>query len=269
MEGFYNGKVVLITGGTDGIGKEALRMLLEEGARVVTCGRNSDKVYGIQKEFSQYPLLAMVTDVSNENDCRRLIEAALKTFGKIDILINNAGISIRALFKETNIDTIKKVMDVNFFGSIYCTKYALPAIIESKGIIAGISSIAGYRGFPGRSIYSASKFALQGWLEGLKIEMQEEGVHVLWISPGSIATNIRYNALSKDGTPLGESQADEANLMTATECARQILKAIKNRKRSLVLTFEAKQAILVNRLFPALADKIIRKKFFKNGKLSH
>src|SRR2546423_5337585 len=162
MSGFYVNKVVAVTGGTDGIGKALVDLLLSEGAKVATCGRHHDKIYKLQSEYPSYPLHTIVADVSNENDCRHFIESTIKVFGGIDILINNAGISMRALLKDASIEVIKRVMEINFFGSVYCTKYALNSLIERKGIIVGVSSIAGYRGLPGRSGYSASKFALQG-----------------------------------------------------------------------------------------------------------
>ena len=140
----------------------------------------------------------MVADVSNENDCRRFIEMTINMFGGIDIIINNAGISMRALLKDASVEVIRKVMDINFFGAVYCTKYALNSIIARKGTIVGVSSIAGYRGLPGRSGYSASKFALQGWLEAIKTELVEDGVHVMWVCPGFTTSNIRNAALNKD-----------------------------------------------------------------------
>src|SRR5206468_8488928 len=139
------------------------------------------------------------------------------------------GISMRSLFKDAEIDVIRRVMDINFFGAIYCTKYAMSSLIERKGTIVGISSIAGYRGLPGRSGYSASKFALQGWLEAIKTELAGEGVHVMWVCPGFTASNIRNAALNNRGDQQGESPMDENKMMSADECAQHILQAIRNR----------------------------------------
>lgn len=267
MSTYYKNKVVVVTGGTEGIGKALVDTLLSWGAKVSTCGRNSDKLYNLQKEYPSAPLHTMVADVSSENDCRRLMEMTIKVLGGIDILINNAGISMRALFKEAEIDVIKKVMDINFYGPVYCTKYALPSIIERKGVIVGVSSIAGYRGLPGRSGYSASKFALQGWLEAIKTELVADGVHVMWVCPGFTASNIRNTALNKEGSTHGETPMDESKMMTAEECANHILKAIRKRKRTLVLTFTGKRTVFMQKFFPKLADKLVRKFFFKEGKL--
>jgi short-subunit dehydrogenase len=206
-------------------------------------------------------------DVSNESVCKNLIEQGLNVFGRIDILINNAGISMRALFSETELDTIRMLMDINFWGAVYCTKYALPHIQEKKGTVAAISSIAGYRGLPGRSGYSASKFALQGWMEALRTELLHTGVNVMWVCPGYTKSNIRNVALDKNSQPQGESPLDENSLMSAEECAIHILKAIEKRKRTLVLTPKGKETILLNRVAPELADKMIYKFFFKDGEL--
>jgi short-subunit dehydrogenase len=267
MSSYFKDKVVIVTGGTDGIGKALVEELLKRGAKVATCGRNNDKLYALQSEHPSYPLHTMVADVSNENDCRRFIETTTKFFGGVDILINNAGISMRALLKDANIDVIRKVMEINFFGAVYCTKHALDSLIERKGTIVGVSSIAGYRGLPGRNGYSASKFALQGWLEAIRTELMQDEVHVMWVCPGFTTSNIRHAALNKDGVEQGESPMDEGSMMPADECARHILRAIEKKKRTLVLTFTGKRTVFMNKFLPGLTDKMVRKFFFKDGKL--
>jgi short-subunit dehydrogenase len=267
MAGYFTNKVVAVTGGTDGIGKALVDALLQQGAKVATCARSHDKLYALQSEYPSYPLHTVVADVSNENDCRHFIESSIKVFGGIDILINNAGISMRALLKDTSIEVIRKVMDINFFGTVYCTKYALNSIIERKGTIVGVSSVAGYRGLPGRSGYSASKFALQGWLEAIRTELVSDGVHVMWVCPGFTASNIRIAALNNEGRAKGETPLDENKLMTPDECAQHIIKAIEKKKRTMILTFTGKETVLMNRFFPSLADKLVRRFFFKEGKL--
>ncbi len=174
---------------------------------------------------------------------------------------------MRALFLDAELEAIRRVMNVNFWGTVYCTKFALPHIIASKGTIVGMSSVAGYRGLPGRSGYSASKFAVNGWLESLRTEMLESGVHVMWVCPGFTASNIRNVALNKDAAPQAESLMDEGNMMSTEECAVHVLHAIEKRRRTLVLTATGKQAVFMNRFFPALADKLVRKFYFKNGEL--
>src|SRR5436190_18064503 len=267
MSLYFKDKVVIVTGGTDGIGKALVDALLSMNAKVATCGRDHDKLYRLQSEYPSAHLHTMVADVSSENDCRSFLKTTIKFFGGVDIIINNAGISMRALLKDTSVEVIKKVMEINFFGMVYCTKYALDSIIERKGTIVGVSSIAGYRVLPGRSGYSASKFAIRGWLESIKTELMDSGVHVMWVCPGFTTSNIRNAALNKDGESQGESPLDEDKMMTAEECAGHILKAVKNKRRTLVLTFQGKQTVFLNKFFPRIADWFVKNFFFKKGVL--
>jgi short-subunit dehydrogenase len=263
-------KTILITGGTDGIGRSLVLQYLNLGANVVTCGRDQQKILALEAEAPIGKLSVLNADVSIEKDCERLVNQAVNMFGGIDVLINNAGISMRGLMEEGGqgiIPVIKRVMDINFNGMLYCTTYALPYLIKSKGVIVGISSIAGYRGLPGRSGYSASKFALQGYLESIKTELVEKGVHVMWVSPGFTASNIRNVALNHKGEKQGESPLKESQLMDADTCATIIIDAIAKRKRTVVMTFQGKQTVFMNKFFPSLADKLVRRFFFKDGKL--
>jgi short-subunit dehydrogenase len=261
---FFQDKVVVITGGSDGIGKALIEGLIPQGAKVATCGRNHDKLYKLQLEYASVLLHAVACDVSDEDDCRRFIESTIETFGRIDILINNAGISMRALFADCDTKVTRKVMEINFLGAVYCTKYALPSILENKGAIVGVSSTAGYRGLPGRSAYSASKFALQGWLESLRTELLHSGVNVMWVCPGFTASNIRMAALDPHGEARGETVLNEGSLMTAEECARHILKAIERRRRTLILTLLGKVTVLLNKMAPSLADRLTYKHYYNN-----
>jgi len=261
------GKVVVITGGSDGIGKALVELYLEKGAKVATCARNYDKLYQLQSAHTGKPLFIHATDVSKEIDCKGFIDAVIKEFGTIDILINNAGVSMRALVQDVELDTIRRVMDINFWGTVYCTKFALDHIIKNKGTIVGVSSIAGYRGLPGRSGYSASKYAVNGWLEALRTELLESGTNVMWVCPGFTSSNIRNAALNSKGESQGESPMDEGAMMSSDECATHIAQAIEKRIRTLVLTFTGKRAVFMNKFFPSLADKLVRKFFFKNNEL--
>ncbi len=261
------GKVVVITGGSDGIGKALVELYLHKGAKVATCARNYQKLYQLQSAHTGKPLFIHATDVSKEIDCKGFINAVIKEFGTIDILINNAGVSMRALVQDVDLDTIRRVMDINFWGTVYCTKFALDHIIKNKGTIVGVSSIAGYRGLPGRSGYSASKYAVNGWLEALRTELLESGTNVMWVCPGFTSSNIRNAALNSKGESQGESPMDEGAMMSSEECAEHIATAIEKRKRTLVLTFTGKRAVFMNKFFPSLADKLVRKFFFKNNEL--
>jgi len=267
MSEFFRNKVVAITGGSEGIGKALIEQLLPMGAKIATCARNQDKLYDLQLRHSTAPLHCVVADVSNYNDCKLFIDSTIKQFGGIDILINNAGISMRALLKDAELEVFRKVMDINYFGTVYCTKLALPSLIERKGTIVGVTSIAGYRGLPGRSGYSASKFAINGWLEAIRTELQDDGVNVMWVSPGFTRSNIRNAALNSKAEAQGETPLNEAELMSPEECAKYILKAIEKKKRTLVLTFTGKQTVFLNKFFPTLTDRFTKKFFFKDGKL--
>jgi short-subunit dehydrogenase len=263
----FENKVVVVTGGTNGIGKALVAEFLERGAKVSTCARTAKKLEALENEFFGKSLFTMIADVSKEEDCKNFIEATIQKFNGIDILINNAGISMRGMFQETALETLRRVMDINFWGTVYCTKFALNSILKNKGTIVGMSSVAGYRGLPGRSGYSASKFAVNGWLEALRTELLETGVNVMWVCPGFTKSNIRNAALNKDAKPQGESPLEEEKLMSAEECAQHIIKAISKRKRTLILTFTGKETVYMNKFFPSLTDKLTRKFFFKNGEL--
>ena len=267
MSDFFKNKVIAITGGSEGIGKALVDALIPLGAKIATCGRNQDKLYSLQVQYSNQLLHTMVADVSRYDDCKIFIQSTIETFGGIDILINNAGISMRALLKDAEVEVIKKVMDVNFFGTVYCTKLALDSIIERKGTIVGVSSIAGYRGLPGRSGYSASKFAVNGWLESIRTELLDTGVNVMWVCPGFTRSNIRNAALNSKGYAQGESPLNERDLMSSQDCANHIIKAIEKKKRTLILSFSGLQTVFMNKFFPSFTDKLVRKFFYKNGEL--
>jgi len=267
MGDFFTNKVVVVTGGSDGIGKALVDALIHRGAKVATCGRNHEKLYSLQVLHSGKHLHTMVADVSNLNDCKNFIDSTISVYGQIDILINNAGISMRALLNDADIDVIKKVMEINFFGMLYCTKLSLDSIIKNKGTIVGVSSIAGFRGLPGRSGYSGSKFAMNGFLEALRTELKDQGVNVMWVCPGFTTSNIRNVALNSHGQSQGESPMDEGKMMSADECARHILRAIEKKKRTLVLTFNGKRTVFLNKFFPAWTDNLVKNFFFKKGEL--
>lgn len=264
---YFKDKVAIVTGGSDGIGKALVVALLTQGAKVATCGRNYDKLYQLKSSHPNNDLYIQAADVSKESDCKKFIGDVINHYGRIDILINNAGISMRAEVAETDLDTLRQVMDINFWGTVYCCKYALDAVRKTNGTIVGVSSIAGFRGLPGRSGYCASKAAVNSFLEVLRTELLDSGVNVMWVCPGFTTSNIRNAALNKDAQPQGETTMDEGAMMSAEECSQHILDSIQKRKRTLVLTFTGKRAIFMNRFFPALTDKMVRKLYYKAGKL--
>ena len=198
-------KVVVITGASSGIGRATAIHFARQQSKLVIAARTEDKLKEVANEIVKITpnVLCLTLDVSKEEDCKKLIDKGIEKFGKIDVLINNAGISMRAMFDDIDLEVFKQVMDINYWGSIFTTKSALSSIMETKGTIVGISSIAGYKGLPGRVAYSSSKFALQGFLESLRIELLNTGVNVMWVSPGFTASNIRNTALAADGSAQG------------------------------------------------------------------
>jgi dehydrogenase/reductase SDR family member 7B len=250
-------KVVIITGASSGIGKALAYKYAAEGYAVVMAARDEDKLHAIKSELKSNDIVPVKCDVSIESDCVRLVEETVKHFGQINVLINNAGISMRAVFNETDLSVLKNLMDINFWGAVYCTKFALPYLLKSQGSIVGISSIAGKKGLPGRTGYSASKFALEGFLETLRTENLKTGVHVLVACPGFTASNIRKTALSKDGSPQGESPRSETKMMQPEEVATAIFNAVKKRKRDLILTGNGKLTVFLNKFFPGFMDRMV------------
>ena len=258
------GKVVVITGASSGIGKACAEEFSHRGATVVMAARSVEKLNEIS-HLLKGRSLAVACDVTKEADCKNLIDKAIEAFGKIDILINNAGISMRAMFKDVELDVLKQVMDINFWGTVYCTKYALPHIEKGKGSIIGVSSIAGFRGLPGRTGYSASKFAMHGFLESLRTELLRKDVHVMIACPGFTKSNIRNTALNSEGKQQGESPRDEEKMMTAEEVAAHIANAVEERKRTLILTQQGKLTVFFNKWLPKWMDKKVYEHFAKEA----
>ncbi|GET25228.1 SDR family oxidoreductase [Prolixibacter sp. NT017] len=250
-------KVVIITGASSGIGRALAVEFASRGAKLVLGARRTDRLQELEQELPGTEILSVKTDVSVEEECKNLIEQAVSRFGHIDILINNAGISMRANFQDMDLEVMHKVMDVNFYGTVYCTKYALPYLLESKGSLVGVISIAGHVGLPGRTAYSASKFAVRGFLDTVRIENLKKGLHVLVAAPGFTASEVRKSALTANGTAQGETPRKEEKMMTSEECALHIANAVKKRKRQLILTFvEGKFTVFLGKFFPSLLDKL-------------
>ena len=262
----FRDKVVIITGASSGIGKACAIELASRGANLVLAARQyvtlCELTAQLEKEY-QIKAVAVQADVSREEDCQFLIKQAILTFSRIDVLINNAGLSMRALFNDLEISVLKNLMDVNFWGTVYCSKFALPEILKTKGTIVGVSSIAGYRGLPGRTGYSASKFAMNGFMEALRTELLKTGVNVLVACPGFTSSNIRFAALAEDGRAHGETSMEEGKMMSPEAVAKIIVDGIATRKRTLVMTGQGKLTVWLNKLLPGLADNLVFKHFTK------
>jgi short-subunit dehydrogenase len=253
--GYFKDKVAIVTGASSGIGLATASLLARYQAKVVLAARSQDKLEALCQELSQYSdVISVRTDVSLEDDCRNLIEQTVKRFGHIDILINNAGISMRAMFRDLDLNVIRRLMDVNFWGTVYCTKYALPYLLETKGSVVGVISTAGYKGLPGRTGYSASKFAINGFLDTLRSEHLYDGLHVMIYAPGFTSSNIRKTALMADGSQQGETPREEGKMMTSEKVGLIMLNHIRKRSRRATLTFTSKLLLVLTRLFPTITD---------------
>ncbi len=262
MTNFYKDKVVIVTGASSGIGLASVIRFMELGANVVLAARSIDKLEKIAEKLGQrstvngQQFLCVKTDVTKEDDCKNLVEKTMEKFGKIDVLVNNAGISMRAVFKDMDLSVMKSLMDTNFWGTVYCTKYALPYLLESKGTVVGVISTAGYVGLPARTAYSASKFAVRGFLETLRIEHLYDGLHVMIFAPGFTASNIRNVALTADGSPQGETPRDEEKMMSAERVARILARGIAHRRTQMVLTPLGKATLFASRNLPRVTDMV-------------
>lgn len=253
-------KSVVITGASSGIGLATVREFAKQGYNVALAARNSAKLKQIEDELSLaygakgQKFISIETDVCKEEDCRNLIERSIEVFGGLDVLVNNAGISMRAMFKDLDLSVIKSLMDVNFWGTVFCTKYALPHLLKSHGSVVGVISIAGFKGLPARTGYSASKFAIYGFLDTLRVEHLHDNLHVMIFAPGFTSSNIRNTALVADGSQQGKTPRDEGKMMSAESVAHKLYKGVKRRKRVVVLTPVGKATVFLNKISPRLLD---------------
>ncbi len=262
-------KVVIITGASSGIGLATAKEFASKGDCVVLAARNAEKLASTVESLSlQYGkeailgdkkvprFIAIQTDVVKEEDCKNLINKSVEIYGQIDVLVNNAGISMRAMFKDLDLSVIKNLMDVNFWGTVYCTKFALPYLLQTKGSVVGVISIAGFKGLPARTGYSSSKFAIYGFLDTLRVEHLHDGLHVMIFAPGFTASNIRFTALTADGSAQGETPRDEGKMMSAEEVAARLVKGVYKRKAQIILTPIGKLTVWLNKFFPRLVDRL-------------
>lgn len=258
MKRYLNGKVVVITGASSGIGEAMAREYSKMGAKVVLGARREEELRRVADEIKAAGgAVAYATcDVVSEEGCKRLIDTAIDNFGGIDVLICNAGLSMRALFDECDLKVLHRLMDVNFWGTVNCTKYALPWLQKSKGSLVGISSVAGIHGLPGRTGYSASKYAMTGFLDTIRVENLKKGLHVMTACPGFTASNVRFSALTADGTQQGETPRNEAKMMTPEQVAHIVARGIHRRKRLCLMEWEGRGTHLLKKFFPALVDRL-------------
>lgn len=254
----FNDRTVVITGASSGIGMALAREFGKLGANVVIGARNEAKLRELSTEIagSGGKSAYCATDVTVEDECKRLIDTAVEAFGGVDILICNAGISMRALFDDVDLSVLHRLMDVNFWGTVYCTKYALPHLQKSRGSLVGVSSVAGIHGLPGRTGYSASKYAMTGFLDTIRVENRKKGLHVMVACPGFTASNVRFAALTADGSSQGGTPRDEGKMMSADEVAHRIIKGIARRKRFLTMEFQGRATRQIKKFAPGFLDKM-------------
>jgi len=257
---YFKDKVIIVTGASSGIGLASARLFGCIGAKVVMAARSYDKLLTLAPSVgSPERVLCVRCDVSVEEDCKALIDATIEKFGRIDILVNNAGLSMRAMFKDLDLSVIHSLMDVNFWGTVNCTKYALPWLLKSRGQVVGVVSIAAYSALPARTGYSSSKYAIRGFLDTLRIEHLKDGLGVMVFAPGYTSSNVRNAALTADGTPQGETPLDEDKLMSAEDCAIRLAHGLAKRKSEVILTGLGRATVWAHRLFPRLTDKLTYK----------
>lgn len=254
-------KVAIVTGASSGIGRAIAMELARKKAKVILASRDEEKLVLVRDEILKDGGLAVAfpTDVTDEKKCKSLMEGTVRTFGKIDILVNNAGISMRADFKDVELAVLKKVMDTNFWGTVYCSKFALPHLLKQNGSLVGISSICGVTPLPGRTGYSASKHAMDGFLESLRLENNDNDLHVLLVHPGFTSSNIRNEALNHDGDPHKKTPLNEGKLMPAERVAREVVHGIAHKKKEITLTTEGKLITWIYKRSPNMAERLINR----------
>lgn len=258
----FRDNVVVITGASAGIGCQVALQLAEEGARLSLAARHEapllEVAWACRHRGGQ--AITVPTDVADQEACRRLIERTTAEYGRMDTLINNAGITMWTRFDEIrDLGPIERIMEVNYWGSVYCTRYALPHLKKTRGRIVGISSLTGKTGVPTRSGYAASKHAMAGFFDSLRIELAPSGVSVTMIYPGFVSTEIRERAFGPDGQPIARSPVRESAVMTSEQCARRIVKAAAQRKREVVMTLRGKLGLWLKLISPELVDRIAQR----------
>ena len=254
--------VVIITGASKGIGAELARQLAAKGAKLVLAARNAGELETVAQACREAggSVVTVKADVAEERDCQAIVAGAVLAFGRVDTLVNNAGMTMWARFEEIrDVSVLERIMRVNYMGAVYCTRHALPYLRESRGRIVGISSLAGRTGVPTRTGYAASKHAMTGFFDSLRIELAGSGVTVTMIYPGFVSTGIRENATGPDGQPILVSPVREGEVMSVEDCVRRIVRAIERRERDVVMTARGRMGLWLKLVAPGLVDRIARR----------
>jgi NAD(P)-dependent dehydrogenase (short-subunit alcohol dehydrogenase family) len=259
MNSLLESKVIAVTGGASGIGLAICRRFGREGCRVAVIDMNGEEASRQAKALQESGVdaTAFTCDVSREDECVQTIQAVVDAYGGIDILVNNAGLTQRSAFVDTQTAVYRKIMDVNFFGALYCAKAAIKSLIERRGVLVVTSSHAGYAPLLGRTGYSASKHALHGLFESLRTEVKDVGVHVLMLCPGFTRTNLQERALDGDGSITRHPQSKVGPEDTPEHVAQAVFQGVIARKRMLILTPTGKMTYWLSRLAPGLYERIM------------
>ncbi len=264
-----NNNVTIITGASTGIGEELAYQLAEEGALLVLTARRISELERVAENAKKRGAKVIVVgaDVAIESDCKKIMDAAISAFGRIDTLVNNAGMTMWAKFEDIqDMSIMERIMQVNYMGAVYCTHYALPHLKATRGRIIGIASLTGLVGVPTRTGYAASKHAMRGFFDSLRIELEDSGVTVTMVYPGFVATGIRENATGANGKPALIDPVDHAGVMSVAECTRLIVNAINHRKREEIMTLKGKLGQWLKLIAPSVIDGIAKKAVAGNQK---
>lgn len=262
-------RVVVLTGASEGIGAELARQLARCGYDLVLAARSAEPLRAVAAECEALGArtLAVPTDVGVQAQCRQLVAQAVAQFGRIDVLVNNAGKSAHALFEDVeDLGWYEDLMRVNLWGSVWCTQAALPHLKAARGSVVAVSSLAGLVGVPARTAYSATKFAMTGFFESLRAELKPYGVAVTIAYPGVVATRIRYNGYNARGEAAGVSGLREDTAMPVEECARLILEGMERRQREVVMTAKGRIGRFLKLLAPGVVERMALKALKNDGK---
>ena len=255
----FKENVVIVTGASSGIGEALAYQLADQGAWLSLAARDTARLEVVADKCRSRRGRALVvpTDVCEDEQCKRLIDQTVDEYGRIDTLVNNAGVTMWARFEELQtLEPLRIIMQTNYFGSVYCTRYALPYLKQTTGRIVAISSLTGKTGVPTRSGYAASKHAMVGFFDSLRIEISKYGISVTLIYPDFVKAETRMRAFGPDGKPLGRSPVREGEVMTADECACLIIKAAGKRKREEVMGLRGKIGQWIKLIAPGVIDSI-------------
>ncbi len=256
-------KTVVITGGAGGIGTALGEQFGKKGGKIAIIDINFENLSEAVKKLTQAGITALPVqcDITNFDNCKRAMETIEKRFGGINLLINNAGITHRSTFLKTDVSVYRKVMDVNYFGAINCTKAAMPMLIEQHGKIVAISSVAGFSPLLGRSGYCASKYALHGFFDTLRAELRPSGVSIMLVCPGFTKTHIEQNALDGQGAKAQHPRSTVGKIATPEKVAQAIYKGVISNKKQLILSTTGKLAWVFHNFFPGIFENVMISRF--------